>query len=438
MDSSMVMEFICKEVSDWNEEVIATARFKAFSGQRSDWEPKYQFWRNLILKIARHLGLFTIRPCQVKNEWFNRGGLTPLCLDHVLFLMYTEGDIIRNVDVVDATSGRFSQLYRKVTNLVIRSTTTPDLLLEDNLILTPLLKEKADQVIKLLSENHWTTSCVVTMRKFQDMCGGPNEASVVLSYFSGVGKAQYLSVCKKEFVEGIKVSLSSALVPAISSLDFDVLHLIWTAEKLQQQIDVIDQRYELSRNSALAYLKSGNKKMALRHARDMKLASDSREKCTSLFNRVEEVLNIIADAESTKKVTEAIQIGAQAMKQNKITVEEVDLCLEELEENIDSQKQVEKALESTPSYTVIEDEDIEEEFKKLEMEVGTVDLQSPVPRIGMSSTSGETDNSVSTDSLSDALSNLKLQDALPGDCTDQVPLEATRTNDSKNLTLEAA
>jgi charged multivesicular body protein 7 len=34
----------------------------------------------------------------------------------------------------------------------------------------------------------------------------------------------------------------------------------------------------------------------------MKLALESRERCTSLLNRVEEVLNVIANAESTQKV----------------------------------------------------------------------------------------------------------------------------------------
>ncbi|KAG8653364.1 uncharacterized protein LOC110615567 isoform X2 [Manihot esculenta] len=348
--------------------------------------------------------------------------------------MYCEGDVVRSVDFVDPTSGRLSQLFRKVRNLVVKSTTTLDLMLEDSVILTALLKEKATEIIKLLSQSHWTSSCIVTMRKFQDMCGGPNEASAVLSYLSGLGKAQFLSVNKKELIEGVKVSLSPAPVPTISSLDYDVLHLIWTTEKLQQQIDLIDRRYEISRKSALVYVKSGNKKMAIRHAREMKLASESREKCTSLLNRVEEILNAIMNAESTKKVTEAIQIGAQAMKQNRITMEEVDLCLEELEESIDSQKQVEKALESTPSYAGIEDEDVEEEFKKLEFEVGSDDLQPSVPRIGVSSTSGETGNLVSTDSLSDALSNLKLRDV----SENQVFVGAMRTDGSKDLTLEAA
>lgn len=39
-----------------------------------------------------------------------------------------------------------------------------------------------------------------------------------------------------------------------------------------------------------------------------------------------------------------MQIGAQAMKENKISVEDVDICLRDLQECIDSQKEVEKAL----------------------------------------------------------------------------------------------
>ena len=57
-----------------------------------------------------------------------------------------------------------------------------------------------------------------------------------------------------------------------------------------------------SRKSALASLNSGNKNVALRHMRALKLANESREKCCTLLNRVEEVLNVIANAESTKKV----------------------------------------------------------------------------------------------------------------------------------------
>ncbi|EOX95477.1 SNF7 family protein, putative isoform 2 [Theobroma cacao] len=407
MDSKSVREFIRKEVPDWDDELMATARFKAFSGQRSDWEPKFQFWKDLIIKISRQFGLFVISPSQVKNEWFNRGGLTPLCLDHVL-------------------------LFRKVKGLMNRSTMTSEgILLEDCVILTTLLKEKADEVVKFLSESHWTSSCIVTRKKFESMCGAQEEEHAVLSYLSGCGKGQYLSTYKKELIEGIKVSLSSAVVSSVSSLDFDTLHLIWTQEKLQQQLDVIDRRCEKSRQSALVSLKSGNKKLALRHAREMKLGTENREKCTSLLNRVEEVLNVIANAESTKKVTEAIQIGARAIKENKISVEEVHLCLEELDESIDSQKQVEMALESAP-YSGIEDEDIEEEFRKLELEVGNENRKDPICEAGVSDTAG------SDESLTEALLNLKLVDATPKGSAIQNFGVPAKNKDSNSPMLEAA
>lgn len=80
-------EFVLKEVPDWNDEVIATARFKAFSGQRSDWEPKFQFWKNLILKIARHFSLAIIHPSQVCKV--SRLLLKTL-ISHLLSVIYYE------------------------------------------------------------------------------------------------------------------------------------------------------------------------------------------------------------------------------------------------------------------------------------------------------------------------------------------------------------
>ncbi|KAE8700953.1 SNF7 family protein, putative isoform 2 [Hibiscus syriacus] len=179
MDSKSVKEFIRQEVPDWDEESIATARFKAFSGQKSDWEPKFQFWKSLITNISRHFGAFIISPSQMKNEWFNRGGLTPLCID----------------------------------------------------------QEKADDVVKCLSESHWNSNCIVTRTKFESMCRGQKEAYAVLSYLSGWGE-RLISLDQQE--------RTNRVVSGVSSLDFDVLHLIWTQEKLQQQLDVMDRRWEMT------------------------------------------------------------------------------------------------------------------------------------------------------------------------------------------------
>lgn len=63
------------------------------------------------------------------------------------------------------------------------------------------MQEKAADVVRLLSEGHWTSTCVVTLNKFRDLCNGSNEASVVLSHLSGCGKAHKISINRGELIE---------------------------------------------------------------------------------------------------------------------------------------------------------------------------------------------------------------------------------------------
>ncbi|CAA7405771.1 unnamed protein product [Spirodela intermedia] len=369
--AAAVEEAVKAEAPDWDDDGAWAARFRAFSGQRADWTPRYLFWRDLIIRVARRLGVLTIRSSEVNNVWFARRGLTPLCMNRVLIEMHKEGDIFLRRDLTDPARGQIFQLLRRIGQLIVLSKSSA---LEENtdecLVLRGLLQDKTVDVIKSLSESHWTSSCVVTMCKLESICGGSDEASIISSYLVQCGKAQYLSIKKTDFVEGLKVSLVPSSVSSLTSLDYEILHLIWTMEKMQQQVDMIDQRWELSRKSALASFKSGNRPAAYGHIRRTKLLASSREKCASLFDRVEEVLGIINQAESTKKASEAIQLGAQAIKKQQISVEQVHLCLQELSETVASQKQVDEALGlALLESTDVEDEYLEEEFKRLESEL---------------------------------------------------------------------
>ncbi|KAK1317373.1 hypothetical protein QJS10_CPA05g00063 [Acorus calamus] len=283
------------------------------------------------------------------------------------------------------------------------------------------MQERATETIQVLSETHWTSNCIITMEKFRSICQGSDEATAVLSNLYECGKARFLSSTKQDFIEGVKLSLVPAAVTTVSNLDHDVLHLTWTTEKLQKQLDVIDQRCVKFRKLALASLKSGNKQIALRHVRQLKSLSESRNKCTSFLDRVEEVLSVIADAESTKKVSEAIQIGARAIKQNGISAEEVHLCLSELYESVASQKEVEEALESMQfQYMGMDDEDLEGEFKNLELELGDekietghVDENARIKINGTAEASAQVEQGTQheAESLSQAVSKLKLEAA---------------------------
>ncbi|PKA65692.1 hypothetical protein AXF42_Ash013107 [Apostasia shenzhenica] len=307
-------------------------------------------------------------------------------MDQVLHEMHANGDILLRGELIDPTSGRLYWLFRRAGQVLdaFKSFSFQNNA-EDTLIIRNILQERAAYVVSNLNANYWTSTCVITMKKFQSMCNGSDEASSILSYLCGSGKAQYFSVRKDELIEGVKVSLESKSVNTITNLDHDLLQLILTSEKLQQQVDKINQHWTISRQMALVSFKSGNKQQARRHILQAKLFSENLGKCTSFLERVEEVLAAIADAESTKKVSEALRIGARALKDFNINVEEVRVQLLELDEIIADQKQLNESLEGTSIQSVnFDDKDIEEEFRKLELEladdVPEPQLQKPAPQ----------------------------------------------------------
>ncbi|KAL8140469.1 hypothetical protein V2J09_006490 [Rumex salicifolius] len=394
-----VADFVTKEVVDWEDEVKSTARFKAFSGQRSDWEPQFRFWRDLILKISLQFRLLIISPYQVRS-WFNRGGLVPLCLDHVLLEMYKAGDLVRFADLGDPTSGRLSQLLTRVVRFAgVLTSSTANFVLDDQLIVVSTLEDKTASIMKTLSDCHWTSTCIVSRGKFEELCRGNKEASIVERYMYGRGRVKYLSVKKNELIEGFKVSLFPDTIINITSLDHDNLLLVWTAEKLQRQLDVLDLRYEMSRKSALASLKEGNKRAALRHARALKLTTESREKILLLMDRVDEV-------------SEAIQVANQAMKENRLDIEQLEQSLQDLGEAAYTQEQIHDALGSSLTYAGADYDDIEEELKEMELQeqVESSIVQPPKSFDDEAVTETEPTSEESADLLAEAISGLKLAD----------------------------
>ena len=93
---------------------------------------------------------------------------------------------------------------------------------------------------------------------------------------------------------------------------------------------------------------------------------------------------------------------------------------------------------SDPSSIYIEDEDIEEDFRKLELELGNQNPQMLVSQAGVDTAAGETEASESAKSLCDALSDLKLYDNAPRGSMVLISSGSRRDNTSKNPKLEAA
>lgn len=98
-EENELADFLEKEVPDWKDGDFAWARFKAFSGQKQDWEETLNFWTDLIIKVARHLDLVVIDTLMVQQKWFIRDGVVPMGLQHVLLEMKKSGKL-RTVEQV--------------------------------------------------------------------------------------------------------------------------------------------------------------------------------------------------------------------------------------------------------------------------------------------------------------------------------------------------
>lgn len=383
------------------------ARFKAFTGQRCDWpEPKLLFWKDLILRVARRLRLCSAPAHLVTSVWFARpGGVTPLCLPQVLEEMRADGEILLKSELIDPAAGSLYQILSRLSQMAISKRPIAQ---DDILVFRSLVEERFEDIVRQLSGSHWTSTCVVTISKFNSFFVGREEAHAALCYLSQRGKARYLVVRKEDPLEGVKFPLVSAQAPAVSKLDFDTLHLVWAEERLQQQLDVLDRRWEISRRRALMYFKGGNKKAASRYVRQSKLVSESRNKCTTLLERVEEVISLVSAAESTKQVHEAIQIGIKAMKEHDVSIEDINTHLKEVDDLVAAQREIDAALELVPLQSLAGEEDIEEQFRNLEAElldkIPDVHVEEPEPVLHATEDSPDE----TAESLSDNLSKIKL------------------------------
>lgn len=109
---------------DWDDDAAwECGRMKALSGQRSDWEPLFLFWRRLILLVASRLRISLIPASRVRNVWFRRRSISPLAIPQVLHEMHSSGDILllgEDLPLIDLTRGSGTSAIAHLSGLLSR------------------------------------------------------------------------------------------------------------------------------------------------------------------------------------------------------------------------------------------------------------------------------------------------------------------------------
>ncbi|KAI5058464.1 hypothetical protein GOP47_0026634 [Adiantum capillus-veneris] len=368
MESPM-QAWLLSNVAGWDDDVVSAARFKALTGQRADWEGRFNFWKDLIVLLARHLNLLVIDTQAVQHSWFLRGGLTPLCMSQVLLEMFSSGDL-QSLDKFQETQP--SWFWQQIGKRVFWGNTTMQVKIPGRLVVTALVHERIADVTKSISESCWTTSCVTTVDHLNNICGGEEEASIIKRELIRMKRGKLLVSDGSMPIKGFKISSNQDPVSDVSKLDSYMLHLYWTLEKLSVQMNVLEQAYSRSKDSAVKAIKY-DRSNAKRHIQSMHTVAASKQKCGDLQEKIREVLAFISQAEATKQVSEAMRMGANALKEHTIPLDDIEACLRDLDEAILDHNEIAEVFGSSTNQ--VEVDDLEAELAQLELELSGGDKE---------------------------------------------------------------
>ncbi|MCO5578807.1 hypothetical protein L7F22_032653 [Adiantum nelumboides] len=174
-------------------------------------------------------------------------------------------------------------------------------------------------------------------------------------------------------LQGLKISLNQDPVSDVSKLDSYMLHLYWTLEKLSAQMNVLEKAYSWSKLSAAKSLKH-DRVSAKKHIHSMHTLAASKQKCCDFQEKIREVLAFISQAESTKQVSQAMRMGANALKEHTVSLDDIEACLRDLDQAISAQNEAAEVLGSSPDD--VEVDDLEAEFVHLELELSGRDKEA--------------------------------------------------------------
>eukprot|EP00850_Spirogloea_muscicola_P017749 SM000155S01678 [mRNA] locus=s155:326485:329463:- [translate_table: standard] len=395
-------------VSDWNDDVVAIARFKAFGGEDdSERQLRLLFWTDLILRSARQLGALVVNVEELKDiEEYKSGGQS--------FLKW----LLLRFGIVKVPAG-------KMHPEVQEGQVTP--LITGKYVVLPLIKERAEE---LLEEVHTAGTGhidhIVTLASLEEMAGGQEEA-LLLSRFLIMQRLAVSLVAKDAAseIQGLKVAKQGSRATGSTALDLQVLQLKGTLEMLHKRHNKIAARSLELQKMAHRFVKGGQQQAA-RHALKLKrLLTESQEKCALFVQQLEAVLLSVSEVELTKQVLEALQAGSAAVKEIGMTLNQVQTSMSDWEDAYLRHSKTVEALGGATQEVTSEDED---EYARIEEEVTTEALApsgpEAVPIVQHSSQQYSAQDEIDSDTIVDQLSRMSLQ---PGSSPDNDTTEATAT-----------
>ncbi|GAQ81451.1 charged multivesicular body protein 7 [Klebsormidium nitens] len=352
-----VEEFLQRSLPEWNDETRMQARLRAFSTQDENFESHFEFWRGVILLVARaHLQATIIKTEEVRNVMFKRGGLKPLGLDQVLVEMHRRRQLQSFRGLMGSYDrswirwsvvqlARSATVAKQVVGGLLGGEDASGIRLDEEMVIMDLLKERADKVETEITPASGHTVLLLDP-VLLSIHQNPREAQLVLHELLRRRRVALVStVAAGKEVRGVKVAArGEKRVPAVTDQDRQRVHLKSAMRGLEERAEALMRRAAEARETAHSAVKKKDRALGLRCLRRFKLWEGAARQCNDYAAKLEELLLQVDQAEVTQQVTSALQAGVQTLRASTVTLEEAESCMQQVDGALTSHQEVQDTL----------------------------------------------------------------------------------------------
>lgn len=364
--------------SIWQDDKRMNAMFADFrhgSVNPVDFDKKMSFWSDAVTNWLETKGCITFTLFDARKAFTRRGSI-PLCLDAVLTEISKQGTIMTMADFLKYVSNPgwlswsmdlfikkpVSYTWYLISGAIMTSRSDDSL----NYVNITKLKETTNGILTKyrdisIEETAENPVLFTTLhKKCSSICPSESDLDLCLLWLQreGLVTIHNEQQCKVvRFLNGPQKPVTN-----LTKTEKAVIQLGLVKKRLENQIDIhlanIDKCVAEAREHLRANLKPAAKAALLKKKQ---IEKSLLEKETTLEN-VEGLLERLQDVHTQKAVIEALQIGADAFKQNgELDIDKVDDTMAEVAETLDMQNEIQDAL-GTPVQLIGESTSLEEEL----------------------------------------------------------------------------
>ncbi|KAI9010671.1 hypothetical protein DFJ74DRAFT_316675 [Hyaloraphidium curvatum] len=178
---------------------------------------------------------------------------------------------------------------------------------------------------------------------------------------------------------------------AVSELDKDILRIRTTLSKLQDQLDLLQERVRSLETEAKERLRTKEKARAIASLKQKALVSTMLSKSLESQNLLLTVLHKIEMARQDAEMSGAIEAGSRGLRSlvGKERVEEAQRVMDEWEDVLADQEELNAVLEPANTNESMEDEELELELEKLAQQEAVPPLPTSPVRAAESTTEAD-------------------------------------------------